>query len=102
MVKCLPPYYEVFRNLLSTWIQELELEDLEANEIISLLLWILNTYPSMEMMGNVGLAPEMDISAMEVLLSPNMVPELLHMYMSTLASNIIAWLWKALETHKTG
>lgn len=43
MVKCLSPYYEVFGNLLNMyhqaprpWMQELELEDLEANEIMSL------------------------------------------------------------------
>lgn len=45
MVKCFSPYYEVFRNhlnmyhkTLSTRIQELELEDIEANEIMSLFL----------------------------------------------------------------
>ncbi|KAK1341846.1 hypothetical protein QTO34_016597 [Cnephaeus nilssonii] len=45
MVKCFSPYYEVFRNhlnmyhkTLSTRIQEVELEDIEANEIMSLFL----------------------------------------------------------------
>uniref|UniRef100_G1QG73 Exocyst complex component Sec6 n=1 Tax=Myotis lucifugus TaxID=59463 RepID=G1QG73_MYOLU len=106
MVKCFSPYYEVFRNYLnmyhkalSTQIQELELEDLKANEILS-LFWVLNTYPSTEMEGNVELGLEVDMNALEILLSPNMVSELLHMYMSTLTSNIIAWLWKALETDR--
>lgn len=74
MVKCFPPYYEVFRNLLnmyhqalSTWIQELELEDLEANEIMSLLMCNLNIYTSTEMMGNVELVPEADTNALEFL-----------------------------------
>lgn len=43
---------------------------------------------------------EVDMNALEILLSPNMVSELLHMYVSTLTSNIIAWLWKALETDR--
>lgn len=36
------------------------------------------------MMGNVELAPEVDVSALEPLLSSNVVSELLDTYMSTL------------------
>ncbi|XP_066099164.1 exocyst complex component 3 [Saccopteryx bilineata] len=107
MVQCFPPHYEIFKNLLSmyhqaltTRMQELASEDLEANEIVSLLTWVLNTYTSTEMMGNVELAPEVDVSTLEPLLSPNVVSGLLDTYMSTLTSNIIAWLRKALETDK--
>ncbi|XP_039698797.1 exocyst complex component 3 isoform X2 [Pteropus medius] len=107
MAQCFPPHYEIFRNLLSmyhqalsTRMQELASEDLEANEIVSLLTWVLNTYTSAEMMGNMELAPEVDVSALEPLLSPHVVSELLDTYMSTLTSNIIAWLRKALETDK--
>ncbi|XP_034513013.1 exocyst complex component 3 isoform X2 [Ailuropoda melanoleuca] len=107
MVQCFPPHYEIFRNLLnmyhqalSTRMQELASEDLEANEIVSLLTWVLNTYTSAEMMGNMELAPEVDVSILEPLLSPDVVSELLDTYMSTLTSNIIAWLRKALETDK--
>lgn len=39
---------------------------------------------SAEMMGNVELAPEVDVSALEPLLSPHVVSELLDTYMSTL------------------
>lgn len=74
MVKCFPPYYKVFRNLLnmyhqalSTWIQELKLEDLDADEIMSLLMCDLNTYTSTEMMGNVELVPEMATNVLEFL-----------------------------------
>ncbi|XP_044090402.1 exocyst complex component 3 isoform X3 [Neovison vison] len=107
MVQCFPPHYEIFRNLLSmyhqalsTRMQELAAEDLEANEIVSLLTWVLNTYTSAEMMGNAELAPEVDVSILEPLLSPDVVSELLNTYMSILTSNIIAWLRKALETDK--
>lgn len=107
MVQCFPPHYDIFKNLLSMYhqalsirMQDLASEDLEANEIVSLLTWVLNTYTSAEMMGNVELAPEVDVNALEPLLSPNVVSELLDTYMSTLTSNIIAWLRKALETDK--
>lgn len=39
---------------------------------------------STEMMGNVELAPEVDVSILEPLLSPNVVSALLDTYMSTL------------------
>uniref|UniRef100_G3RCY2 Exocyst complex component 3 n=2 Tax=Gorilla gorilla gorilla TaxID=9595 RepID=G3RCY2_GORGO len=107
MVQCFPPHYEIFKNLLnmyhqalSTRMQDLASEDLEANEIVSLLTWVLNTYTSAEMMRNVELAPEVDVGTLEPLLSPHVVSELLDTYMSTLTSNIIAWLRKALETDK--
>ncbi|EPY77724.1 exocyst complex component 3 [Camelus ferus] len=107
MAQCFPPHYEMFSNLLrmyrqalSTRMQELASEDLEANEIVSLLTWVLNTYTSAEMMGNAELVPEVDASNLEPLLSPNVVSALLDTYMSTLTSNIIAWLRKALETDR--
>uniref|UniRef100_G3UFA9 Exocyst complex component 3 n=1 Tax=Loxodonta africana TaxID=9785 RepID=G3UFA9_LOXAF len=102
-VQCFSPHYDILRNLpdmyhqaLSTRMQDLASEDLEANKIVSLLTW-LNTYTSVEMMGNLELALEVDTEAQGPLLSPHVVSELLGTYMSTLTSNIIAWLRKALD-----
>ncbi|XP_069814291.1 exocyst complex component 3 isoform X1 [Dendropsophus ebraccatus] len=107
MVQCFPPSYNIFNKMLelyhqalSSRIQELASEDLEANEIVSLLTWVLNTYHSSEMMGNADLVPEVDVKTMKPLLSQDVVDQLLHKYMATLQSNIIAWLRKALETDK--
>ncbi|XP_037385728.1 exocyst complex component 3 [Talpa occidentalis] len=107
MVQCFPPHYEILGALLHMYqqalrarMQELAAEDLEASEIVSLLTWVLNTYTSTEMMGNVELAPEVDVGTLEPLLAPNVISKLLDTYMSTLTSNIIAWLRKALETDK--
>ncbi|KAM9307892.1 exocyst complex component 3 [Gastrophryne carolinensis] len=107
MVQCFPPSYiifnkvlELYHQALSTRIQELAMEDLEANEIVSLLTWVLNTYHSSEMMGNIDLSPEVDVKSMQPLLSQEIVDQLLHKYMATVQSNIIAWLRKALETDK--
>lgn len=51
LAQCFPPHYEIFRSLLRTYhqalsarMQDLAAEDLEANEIVSLLTWVLNTY----------------------------------------------------------
>uniref|UniRef100_A0A8C3J6W5 Exocyst complex component 3 n=1 Tax=Calidris pygmaea TaxID=425635 RepID=A0A8C3J6W5_9CHAR len=105
--QCFPPHYDIFNKLLnmyhqalSTRMQELAAEDLEANEIVSLLTWVLNTYKSAEMMGNSELSPEVDVNSLNPLISQNVVDQLLSKYMSTLTSNIIGWLRKALETDK--
>ncbi|NXN85628.1 EXOC3 protein, partial [Bombycilla garrulus] len=105
--QCFPPHYDIFNRLLNmyhqalaTRMQELAAEDLEANEIVSLLTWVLNTYTSVEMMGNSELSPEVDVNSLDALISQNVVDQLLSKYMSTLTSNIIGWLRKALETDK--
>ena len=84
---------------LTTQMQELASEDLEASEIVSLLTWVLNTYPSTEMLGNVELALEPGSGCQRPgpLLSPVVVSELLDTYMSTLTSNSTAWQRKALD-----
>ncbi|XP_029445801.1 exocyst complex component 3 [Rhinatrema bivittatum] len=106
-VQCFPPHYEIFGKFLGLYhqalasrIQELAAEDLEANEIVSLLTWVLNTYQSAEMMGNPELAPEVDVNSLQPLLSNDVTNQLLSKYMSTLTSNIIGWLRKALETDR--
>ncbi|XP_030060877.1 exocyst complex component 3 [Microcaecilia unicolor] len=106
-VQCFPPHYEIFKKFLGLYhqslasrIQELAAEDLEANEIVTLLTWVLNTYQSAEMMGNPELAPEVDVNSLQPLLSNDVINQLLSKYMSTLTSNIIGWLRKALETDR--
>ncbi|XP_072139572.1 exocyst complex component 3 [Mobula birostris] len=107
MVQCFPPHYNIFKKLQSLYhealvarVEELASEDLEANEIVSLLTWVLNTYKSEDMMGHPDLAPEVDVKSLEPLLSNDVANMLLSKYMTTLTSNIIGWLRKALETDK--
>ncbi|XP_051943698.1 exocyst complex component 3 [Hippocampus zosterae] len=107
MVQCFPPHYDTFNrffslyhNAVSTRVQELASEDLEANEIVSMLTWVLNTYKSAEMMGHPELIAECDINQVEALLPQDVVDDLLSKYVQTFTSNITGWLRKALETDK--
>ncbi|XP_029930093.1 exocyst complex component 3 [Myripristis murdjan] len=107
MVQCFPPHYNTFRrffclyhNAVSARVKELTSEDLEANEIVSLLTWVLNTYKSTEMMGHPELCAECDVNELEPLLPQDVVDELLSKYVQTFTSNITGWLRKALETDK--
>ncbi|XP_073728842.1 exocyst complex component 3 [Misgurnus anguillicaudatus] len=107
MVQCFPPHYNTFQVYLDLYhksvsarVQELAAEDLEANEIVSLLTWVLNTYKSVEMMGHPDLQPECDLKQLEPLLPEHVVDDLLGKYLKTFTSNITGWLRKALETDK--
>ncbi|XP_029970551.1 exocyst complex component 3 [Salarias fasciatus] len=107
MVQCFPPHYNtynrfflLYHNAVSTRVTELASEDLEANEIVSLLTWVLNTYKSEEMMGHPELSSECDVHQLEPLLPQAVVDELLSKYVKTFTSNITGWLRKALETDK--
>ncbi|XP_046884103.1 exocyst complex component 3 [Hypomesus transpacificus] len=107
MVQCFPPHYKTFETFFKLYhvavslrTQELTSEDLEANEIVSLLTWVLNTYKSGEMMGNPELMSECDINMLEPLLPQDVVDKLLSKYVQTFTSNITGWLRKALETDK--
>ncbi|XP_061695444.1 exocyst complex component 3 isoform X1 [Syngnathoides biaculeatus] len=107
MVQCFPPHYNTFNrffslyhNAVSTRVKELASEDLEANEIVSMLTWVLNTYKSAEMMGHPDLIAECDINQLEPLLPQDVVDDLLSKYVQTFTSNITGWLRKALETDK--
>uniref|UniRef100_A0A8C5N455 Exocyst complex component 3 n=1 Tax=Gouania willdenowi TaxID=441366 RepID=A0A8C5N455_GOUWI len=107
MVQCFPPHYDTFNrffglyhNAVSSRVKELASEELEANEIVSLLTWVLNTYTSAEMMGHPELSSECDINLLEPLLPQDVVGDLLSKYLKTVTSNITGWLRKALETDK--
>ncbi|KAJ3594578.1 hypothetical protein NHX12_003885 [Muraenolepis orangiensis] len=107
MAQCFPPHYNTFNRFfclyhqaVSARVQELTSEDLEANEIVSLLTWVLNTYKSEDMMGHPDLRSGCDVSYLEPLLPQDVVDELLSKYVQTFTSNITGWLRKALETDK--
>lgn len=76
------------------------MEDLEVNEIVSFLMWVLNIYISMEMMRNVELVLEVDVGILELLFFVYVVFELFDIYMFMFILNIIVWLWKVLEIDK--
>ncbi|KAM9789548.1 exocyst complex component 3 [Neosynchiropus ocellatus] len=107
MVQCFPPHYDTFNrffrlyhNAVSSRVTELASDDLESNEIVSLLTWVLNTYKSTEMMGHPEISSECDINLLDPLLPQEVVDDLLSKYIQTFKSNITGWLRKALETDK--
>ncbi|XP_078457874.1 exocyst complex component 3-like isoform X1 [Lampetra planeri] len=107
MAHCFPPKYNIFsatlrfyHRALGAHLRDIVSEQLEANEIVSLLTWVLHTYPSEEMMRHPDLAPEVSVEELPPLLSPGEVEALLHKYLHTLQSNVCTWLGKALEAER--
>lgn len=52
-------FFSLYHNAVSARVQELASEDLEANEIVSMLTWVLNTYKrycTRRMMGRLPLS----------------------------------------------
>ncbi|XP_046407255.1 exocyst complex component 3 [Ischnura elegans] len=104
-VPCFPPSYEItktflkmYHDCLSRHLQEIIQSGLQGNEIVSLLSWIMNTYPGMELMQN----PELDIdkSSIKPLLEPSIVDELQQTYLKTMENNYSEWMQKTLLTEK--
>ncbi|XP_058536007.1 exocyst complex component 3 isoform X2 [Ochotona princeps] len=90
--------FDILERTVTTRIEGTQADTRESDK-----MWLvrhLEIVRNAEMMGNPELAPEVDVHTLQPLLSPDVVSELLDTYMSTLTSNIIAWLRKALETDK--
>ncbi|KAK7487302.1 hypothetical protein BaRGS_00021391 [Batillaria attramentaria] len=90
-----PPDYDVvkrytlmYHKALSQHLQELIHQELEGNEIVSLLQWV-GAYDSPELMRH----PEINIDVKELgpLLEPNFIVYLQNQYMKTMQTNIAEW-----------
>ncbi|XP_078678551.1 exocyst complex component 3-like [Branchiostoma floridae x Branchiostoma belcheri] len=99
--QCFPPDYNIFQrmvsmyhNALSVHLQELISDELESNEIISLLMWY-NAYESEELMGNHEL--EIDTSQLTPLLTEETTAKLQQQYLKTLYKNVTSWTTNTLN-----
>ncbi|XP_033640701.1 exocyst complex component 3-like [Asterias rubens] len=99
---CFPPHYNIFeyfvkmyQECLASHLQDMISEELEPNEIISLLTW-LNEYRGPMMMSNSELG--LDVSKLPPLLPARTVEDLQQQYLKTLHTNIQKWMGNALQT----
>uniref|UniRef100_A0A8C6ZTP5 Exocyst complex component 3 like 1 n=1 Tax=Nothoprocta perdicaria TaxID=30464 RepID=A0A8C6ZTP5_NOTPE len=82
MVQCVPAHYNIlsicpamYHQALSSHLQDILQEDLDKQGLFLLLEWVLHVYQSPEMMGHPGLLPEVDVSALGPLISPDLVDQ---------------------------
>ncbi|XP_022101502.1 exocyst complex component 3-like isoform X3 [Acanthaster planci] len=102
LMPCFPPHYNIFdhfinmfQECLAVHLQEMISDELEPNEIISLLTW-LNEYRGPMMMSHAELG--IDIKKLPPLLPPNIVEDLQQQYLKTLHTNIQRWMGNALQS----
>lgn len=102
-VPCFPPSYNIFEKFvhmyhssLSENLKVIISNELEGNEFVTILSWVTNTYPGMELMKH----PELNINAVKPLLEPPIVSELESNYLDYIKSNYKEWMLKTLDTEK--
>lgn len=61
-------------------MEEIATSGLEGNEYVTVLSWVMNTYPGMELMNHVDL--KVDLSMVEPLIKPELLKDLEDKYLN--------------------
>ncbi|XP_032644382.1 exocyst complex component 3-like protein isoform X6 [Chelonoidis abingdonii] len=104
MVQCCPPHYDIlsictrmYHQGLSDYLQDILSRDLDKQEIFTLLSWVLHVYQSPEMMGHPDLLPEVDVSILGPLVSPEVVEQMERKYVGKVKASVTEWMRRTLE-----
>ncbi|CAG9785566.1 unnamed protein product [Diatraea saccharalis] len=104
-VPCFPPHYDIvnkyvnmYHTCLSSSLQDVVQNGIEGNEYVTLLSWVLNTYPGDELMGSLQLG--IDVSKLPPLLSEEIMQRLQDEYLQKMESNYVEWMEKTLESER--
>ncbi|XP_073949311.1 exocyst complex component 3-like [Choristoneura fumiferana] len=88
----------MYHTCLSSSLQDVVDSGLEGNEYVTLLSWVLNTYPGIELMGSSEL--NIDVSTLPPLLSEESLQKLQDEYLQKMESNYMEWMEKTLEAER--
>ncbi|NXI37389.1 EX3L1 protein, partial [Galbula dea] len=104
MVQCVPAHYNILRvctatyhQALTTHLQDILREDLDKQALFLLLEWALHVYQSPEMMAHPDLLPEVDVSALGPLMSPELVDQTERKYVVKVKASVLEWMQRTLE-----
>ncbi|NXT27448.1 EX3L1 protein, partial [Syrrhaptes paradoxus] len=104
MVQCVPPHYNIlslctatYHQALASHLQDILREDLDKQALFLLLEWALHVYHSPEMMGHPDLLPEVDVSALGPLLSPELIDQTERKYVVKVKASVLEWMQRTLE-----
>ncbi|XP_044742175.1 exocyst complex component 3 [Chrysoperla carnea] len=102
---CFPPHYDIFNRYvkmyhecLSTHLQEIIQNGIEGNEYVSLLSWVLNTYPGDALMQHPELG--IDLDELGPLLPVSLVNSLQTQTLKNMESNYIEWMHNTIVSEK--
>ncbi|XP_075016942.1 exocyst complex component 3-like protein isoform X2 [Calonectris borealis] len=104
MVQCVPAHYNIlsvctatYHQALTSHLQDILREDLDKQALFLLLEWALCVYHSPKMMGHPDLLPEVDISALGPLMSPELVDQTERKYVVKVQASVLEWMQRTLE-----
>uniref|UniRef100_A0A8C3QYA7 Exocyst complex component 3 like 1 n=1 Tax=Cyanoderma ruficeps TaxID=181631 RepID=A0A8C3QYA7_9PASS len=104
MVQCVPAHYNIlsvctatYHQALTSHLQEILREDLDKQGLFLLLEWALHVYHSPEMMGHPDLLPEVDVSALDPLMSSELVDQTEKRYVMKVKASVFEWMQRTLE-----
>ncbi|XP_061863732.1 exocyst complex component 3-like protein isoform X2 [Colius striatus] len=104
MVQCVPPHYNIlsictatYHQALASHLQDMLREDLDKQGLFLLLEWALRVYPSPQMMGHPDLLPDVDVSALGPLLSPELMEQTERKYVVKVKASVLEWMQRTLE-----
>ncbi|XP_025941208.1 exocyst complex component 3-like protein [Apteryx rowi] len=104
MVQCVPAHYNIlsictamYHQALTSHLQDILQEDLDKQALFLLLEWVLHVYHSPEMMSHPGLLPEVDVSALGPLISPDLVDQTERKYVVKVKASVLEWMQRTLE-----
>ncbi|CAH2308294.1 exocyst complex component 3 [Pelobates cultripes] len=104
LTPCVPPHYELSRTValmchraVSRHARDILNIDLTHPALYFVLHWILNVYPSEDLMAHPDLASEVDLSELGPLVSPEIMEEQLNRYTRSVRACLSQWMQKALE-----
>uniref|UniRef100_A0A8B9BJN0 Exocyst complex component 3 like 1 n=1 Tax=Anser brachyrhynchus TaxID=132585 RepID=A0A8B9BJN0_9AVES len=100
MVQCVPAHYNIlsvctatYHQALASHLQDILREDLDKQALFHLLKWVLHVYHSSEMMGHPDLLPEVDVSSLGPLISPELVDQTERRYVAS----VLEWMPRTLN-----
>ncbi|XP_073846465.1 exocyst complex component 3-like [Musca autumnalis] len=105
-VPCFPPHYNIFETYVRMYHEELSncieniASSLQDNEYVSLLSWVVNTYPGYELMRH----PDLNINIHQLvgpLLPPNRLRALEDEYLGNMEKNFKEWMGKVAKEQRS-
>ncbi|TDG50776.1 hypothetical protein AWZ03_002765 [Drosophila navojoa] len=105
-VPCFPPHYDIFNEYvkfyhegLSSYLDNIVKSGLQGNEYVSMLAWVMHTYPGADLMSH----PDLNVDVLKLsrpLLHPEHLKSLEDEYLQNMERNYQDWMKKTVDSEK--